>query len=63
MGQEKNYGTKVKSVAEKYVKVVQDMFKHREPVVRCAGIKMVQGGGEIISGICSEPFLVCSGDG
>lgn len=50
-------------MAEKYVKVVQDMFKHREPVVRCAGIQMVQGGGEIISGICSELLLVCSGDG
>lgn len=50
-------------MAEKYIKVVQDMFKHREPVVRCAGIQMVQGRGEIVSGICSELLLVCSGDG
>lgn len=52
----------VRSVT-KYVRVMQDTYKDRGIVVRARSDKWVQGGGDIISGIGSERFLVCSADG
>lgn len=58
------YCIRKSGVAEKHVRVGQDMNKDYEAVVRCAvGVTRVQGEGGTASGISSEPLLVCFGDG
>ncbi|KAK3530052.1 hypothetical protein QTP86_010789 [Hemibagrus guttatus] len=54
------YCMRKSGVAEKYVRVVQDMYERSRTVVRCA---VVQCGGGTASGIGSEPLPVCYGDG
>ncbi|KAK3525039.1 hypothetical protein QTP86_013475 [Hemibagrus guttatus] len=51
-------------VAEKYVRVVQDMYERsRTGEVCCRSDRGVQSGGGTASGIGSEPLPVCYGDG
>ncbi|KAK3525004.1 hypothetical protein QTP86_012879 [Hemibagrus guttatus] len=50
------YCMRKSGVAEKYVRVVQDMYERSRTVVRCAG-------GGTASGIGSEPLHVCYSDG
>ncbi|KAF3698257.1 hypothetical protein EXN66_Car013938 [Channa argus] len=58
------YCMRTSGVAEKYVRVVQDMYESCKTVVRCCRCdRGVQGGGGSASRISSEPLLVCSGDG
>ncbi|KAK3572520.1 hypothetical protein QTP86_034308 [Hemibagrus guttatus] len=57
------YCMRKSGVAEKYVRVVQDMYERSRTVVRCAVDRGVQSGGGTASGIGSEPFPVCYSDG
>ncbi|KAK2889870.1 hypothetical protein Q8A73_018170 [Channa argus] len=58
------YCMRTSGVAEKYVRVVQDMYESCKTVVRCCRCdRGVQGGGGSASRIGFEPLLVCSGDG
>ncbi|KAK3543841.1 hypothetical protein QTP70_030074, partial [Hemibagrus guttatus] len=56
------YCMRKSGVAEKYVRVVQDMYERSRTVVRCA-VGGVQSGGGTASGIGSEPHPVCYSDG
>ncbi|KAK3522609.1 hypothetical protein QTP86_027162 [Hemibagrus guttatus] len=58
------YCMRKSEVAEKYVRVVQDMYKRSRTVEKCTvGQTGVQSGGGTASGISSEPLPVCYGDG
>ncbi|KAK2893246.1 hypothetical protein Q8A73_015730 [Channa argus] len=56
------YCMRTSGAAEKYVRVVQDMYESCKTVVRCCRCdRGVQGGGGSASRIGFEPLLVCSG--
>lgn len=58
------YCIRKSGVAEKHVRVEQDMNRDYEAVRQCAvGATRVQGEGGTASGISSETLLVCFGDG
>ncbi|KAK3535304.1 hypothetical protein QTP70_007573 [Hemibagrus guttatus] len=59
------YCMRKSGVAEKYVRVVQDMYERSRTVVRCAvgQTEELKCGGGTASGIGSEPLPVCYGDG
>ncbi|KAK3549439.1 hypothetical protein QTP86_001440 [Hemibagrus guttatus] len=64
------YCMRKSGVAEKYVRVVQDMYERSRTVVRCAvgqteelSVDMWKCGGGTASGIGSEPLPVCYSDG
>lgn len=48
-------------VAEKYVKMMQDVYEDRETVMVCS-VLVTNGRGEIKSGINSELPLLCNSD-
>ncbi|KAK3517604.1 hypothetical protein QTP70_012959 [Hemibagrus guttatus] len=56
------YCMRKSGVAEKYVRVVQDMYERSRKVVRCAVGQTEELGGTA-SEIGSEPLPVCYGDG
>ncbi|KAK3553657.1 hypothetical protein QTP70_006864 [Hemibagrus guttatus] len=59
------YCMRKSGVAEKYVRVVRDMYERSRTVVRCpcGSDRGVQSGGGTASGIGSEPLPVCYSDG
>ncbi|KAK3556181.1 hypothetical protein QTP70_005581 [Hemibagrus guttatus] len=59
------YCMRKSGVAEKYVRVVQDMYERSRTVVRCAvgQTEELKCGGGTASGIGSEPLPVCYSDG
>ncbi|KAK3517039.1 hypothetical protein QTP70_033133 [Hemibagrus guttatus] len=57
------YCMRKSGVAEKYVRVVQDMYERSRTVVRCAVGQTEECGGGTASGIGSEPLPVCYSDG
>ena len=58
------YCMRKSGVAEKYVRVVQDMYEDcNSGEVCCRCDRGVEGGGGTASGISSEPLLICYGDG
>lgn len=48
--------------AEKFVRVILDMYKGSVTVVCSKSDKCIQGGGRITSRNSSGPFLVCNDD-
>lgn len=60
-----NYCIRKSDMAERNMRVVQDMYEDSRKVVRCAvgvtnGFRM---WGGITSCFCSKPLFVCNGDG
>ena len=55
------YCMRKSGLAEKYVRIVQDMYDGSTTAVRCA--VGVRGKGGAASRISFEPLFVCNGDG